>query len=861
MLCIRNPLFVLLAGFATAAVHAADAPLLHVPSPDWREQVVYFLMLDRFDDGNPGNNDQGAGEYDPRDPRRYSGGDLAGVQRRLDYLQQLGVTAVWITPPVANQWWNAAVQYGGYHGYWATDFKSLDPHLGTLDDYRALSDALHRRGMYLIQDIVLNHTGDFFGYDARWNPADPAQGWQASNAGAPTQWPLNLNDPRDPAQRTAAIYHWTPPVRDHGDRAQELQFQMSGLDDLNTGNAVVRDLLRESYGHWIEQVGVDGFRVDTAFYVPEELFTDFLYSDDPSRPGIMHVARRSGRDNFHLFGEGFVLDRPYEDQQARRIETYARPGAVGPQLPAMLNFPLYGSLIEVFARGAPTAQLGHRIGSMLEVHADPHRMPSFIDNHDVDRFLADGSEAGLRQALLALMTLPGIPTVYYGTEQGFRQRRAAMFAAGWGAQGRDHFDTGSAEYLYLQRVIALRRAAPLFSRGRPRVLTDNRASAGALAWHAENEGSQALVAFNTAEHPVLLDIADAALAGGSHLQGLFAIDGEAPEAVIGADGRLLIELPPRAGYVWRVEPAALSVAATPASARIRIDPLPARVEGDLRLSGRADGIARLRLVVDDRPLTDEVAVAADGRWQATVDTGDMVDAGVAHRLLLWSPADGVASAPATFRVERVWRALIEVDDPAGDDHGPAGRYTMPTASRWRSDRPLDLLGARLSAAGRALRLDLRMRALSQAWSPANGFDHVAFTVFVEVPGRDGGARAMPLQNASLPGDMRWHWRLRVHGWGNALFSADGADASNEGTPTAPAATLAVDPANATVSLLLPGSLLAGRDDASGVRVYVTTWDYDGGYRGLQAEAGSHTFGGGDAARDPLVMDEMVIVVP
>src|SRR5690606_17623939 len=105
----------------------------------------------------------------------------------------------------------------------------------------------------------------------------------------------------------------------------------------------------------------------------------------------------------------------------------------GPLLPAMINFPLYGSLGDAFARARPPAELADRIQRMLRVHVDPHRMPSFIDNHDVERFLAAGSEPGLRQALLAMFTLPGIPVIYYGTEQGFTRMRGSMFAAGWGS--------------------------------------------------------------------------------------------------------------------------------------------------------------------------------------------------------------------------------------------------------------------------------------------------------------------------------------------------------------------------------------------------------------------------------------------
>ena len=136
-----------------------------MPSPDWRDQVIYFLMTDRFDNGDPANDDQHAGEFDPADGAKYNGGDLRGVERRLDYIRGLGATAIWMTPPVASQWWNTVANYGGYHGYWAQDFMAVDAHLGDLADYQRLSKAIHGAGMYLVQDIVLNHTGSYFDYD------------------------------------------------------------------------------------------------------------------------------------------------------------------------------------------------------------------------------------------------------------------------------------------------------------------------------------------------------------------------------------------------------------------------------------------------------------------------------------------------------------------------------------------------------------------------------------------------------------------------------------------------------------------------------------------------------------------------
>ena len=90
---------------------------LHVESPDWRDQIIYVLMIDRFNDDNPANNDQGYNEYNPNRESHYNGGDIPGITAKLDYMQRLGATSIWLTPPVANQWWRNASSYSGYHGY------------------------------------------------------------------------------------------------------------------------------------------------------------------------------------------------------------------------------------------------------------------------------------------------------------------------------------------------------------------------------------------------------------------------------------------------------------------------------------------------------------------------------------------------------------------------------------------------------------------------------------------------------------------------------------------------------------------------------------------------------------------------
>ena len=788
--CLTGLLLAWLAATASAATSPAPSAGLHRPSPDWRDQVIYFVMTDRFADGNPRNNHQGAGEFNPSKGTHYQGGDLQGLAGQLGYIRGLGATGVWLTPPVANQWLDSSAHSAGYHGYWAEDFGKVDPHLGTLADYQALSRQLHARGMVLVQDIVVNHTGDYFWYRPEaWQPSDPLPGY-AANLGtpptsAPRQWPFSLNDPRRAADRQASVYHWTPNVANYGDRQQELNWQMAGLDDLNTENPLVRRALRASYGHWIKTVGVDAYRVDTAFYVPEDFFADFLHAKDPQAPGIERVARQTGRRDFLSFGEGFGIDAAGEDKQSRKIEAYAAPG----RMSSMLNFPLYGSLGEVFARGRPTAELASRIATMMQVHRAPHRMPTFVDNHDVDRFLASGDEAGLRQALAAMFTLPGIPVIYYGTEQGFKDQRASMFASGWGSGGRDHFDAQAPLYRFIRSLADLRAGDQhLLSRGAPTVLHADTEGPGALAWRTDHAGRSALVVFNTGPDDTTVRV-HTGLRPGTPLQGRWGMAGLPQGLVVDAQGQLALTLPARSTQVWMAQ-------------------------------GR-----RLR-----------------------------------HQAVDWRQA----SASAQVGQVAPWGEWLQVDDPAGDDTGPEGlkgSYRYPSDPSFAAQRSMDLRLLRARTRGGALQLEITLPAISTVWNPPLGFDHLALTVFIELPGQAGGRRVMPLQNSELPGDMRWHRRLRVNGWASTLFSEQGASATAEGTPTGPAAQVQVNREAHTITLTLPAAALGRLPSLSGARLYVNTWDYDAGYRALGPEPQGWAMGGASATAPKVMDDSAIITLP
>ena len=850
------------AGQTSSTSAPARGASLQVPSPDWRDQILYFVVTDRFDDGDPRNDDQHAGEFDATDSAKYNGGDLRGLERQLDYIHRLGATAIWITPPVANLWWNTATHYGGYHGYWAENFMAVDAHLGTLRDYQRLSKSVHAAGMYLVQDIVLNHTGNYFEYDGTWSADDPLAHFRlipdTRGRTAPSQWPFNMNDVRNPRDRAAGIYHWTPEIIDYNDPVQVSNYQLAGLDDLNSENPLVRDALRKSYGYWIRAAGVDGFRIDTAFYVPTDALADFLYSNDRENPGILKVAQSTGHTRFHVFGEGFTTDKPYRDEQAKRIDRLIRRADGSPLLPGMLNFPLYATIGDVFGRGRPTAEMSYRIRSMMRVHEHPELMPTFLDNHDVDRFLAGGSQPGLMQGLLLLMTLPGIPTIYYGTEQAFTVQREAMFKAGSGSGGVDHFDTSAPLYRFIQRVTALRREHRLFSRGTPTILKDNAAGPGVLAYRMGDGDASAIVAFNTSDNEALLDNLDTGVEAGVALQGVFDIAGNPTDIIAGTGGRITMKLPARSGKVWLVS--AKKTRAPEQAASIVLDNTgPDVVDGDFSVSGTAAGVRQFKLVVDgDVSTAQTVAVGADDHWSATVDTGRMIDSATRHAVVAWAEAPAAVSPNRDFRVARRWTELADLADPVGDDNGPDHRYLYPDDVGWRDHRQADIEHIRIAGSGGAMKVSLRMHAVTTSWNPPNGFDHVAFTIFVQVPGKPGGTSLMPFQNARLPQGMQWNYRLRAHGWSNALFSSAGASAASDGAPVSPAASIDVDAASNTVNFTFPSSALGGLRSLSGIKVYVSTWDYDGGFRPLKLAAASSNFGGGDAM-DPLIMDDTAVI--
>lgn len=860
-----------------AAVAACSkGPMLHVPSPAWEEQVVYFVLTDRFNDGDPTNDDQHAGEYDPANYDKYSGGDLQGIIDKLDYIQGLGATAVWITPPVANMWWDPLQNSGGYHGYWARDLEKVDEHLGTLATYQKLSEALHKRGMYLIQDIVPNHMGNFFTYSA-YDPncaadtsapaCDVTRGFvkntQAVPSSKPTQAPFDQDDATDPAQRAQNIYHWTPPIADYGDPHQQYFYQISDLDDLNSENPAVRKALRASYGYWIKEVGVDAFRVDTVKFVPPgDFWNDFFWSTDPAAPGIMNVARSTGRDHFHAFGEVLETSAAGDDSADRKLAAY-NGAAAKPELPAMLAYPLWAEIGRTFAQGRPTSAMTYRLQKLMDpsLYPNPNLVATFLDNHDQARFLKGASGDALLQAAVFLFTIPGIPVVYYGTEQGFTETRASMFKGGWKGDV-DHFNLNYGMYKIIKALSDMRRGNKAFTHGSLDVLYDNTGS-GALVYRRQYQGDTALVFFNTSDGNVLLSHVASQLPEGTVLEVLHS---ETPQnaapPLVGSAGNIDLVMPPRAAIVAHAT--SRVVTPPPPAATITVN---TQVEGqtlpqDTTMSGTVTPVAtRLKMVLDGYlDSAVDATVDAGGNWSVTLPVSTFPLGTTPHTVAFWAPDAKVSTARQHFTSNVVFSGkTITVADPSGDDHGPAGyAFRYPTDSTFNHQQ--DITNVDFLVGTTTLQIVVTLANMTNVWGPDLGFDHVVFDIYFGLPGQSAaGTNVMPFLDATAP--FNWNYGQFSTGWSadNVMFNASGSDATHFGTPATPA-TVSSNYSARTVTFTYDRHAF-GLASWNGVQVYLTTWDYDGVnkvFRPISQPGGPFTYGNGNSS-DPHVMDDIAPV--
>lgn len=520
-----------------------------------QDEIIYFLLPDRFENGDR-NNDRGGlkGDrlktgFDPTHKGFYHGGDLRGLSARLDYIQGLGATAIWLGPIYKNKAVQGAPgqKSAGYHGYWITDFTRVDEHFGSRRDMKALVEAAHARGIKVYLDIITNHTADVISY--RQCPSSECvyrsrADFPYSRAGGTDGSPINAGFLGEGVQTTANFAKLTrtdfaydvfvpaaeakvkvpawlnDPIWYHNRGNTTFRGESStmgdfvGLDDLMTENPRVVQGFIEIYGRWIEEFGIDGFRIDTARHVNPEFWQAFA-------PAMATTAQARGIPNFHIFGEVFT--------ETIDVAPLARPTRVD-RLPAVLDFAFRAALIETLTQGAgPDKLMTLFNGDALYEggEAAALQLPTFISNHDVGRFayharanLRDTSDAEiLQRTMLAhamMFTLRGVPVIYSGDEQGFagdgadQDAREDMFPSQVASYNdnvllgthattaQSNFDRQHPLYLAIAEMATLRREHAALRRGK-QIVRNYAEQPGLLAVSRIDPQTQReiLIVFNT----------------------------------------------------------------------------------------------------------------------------------------------------------------------------------------------------------------------------------------------------------------------------------------------------------------------------------------------------------------------------
>lgn len=780
--------------------------------PSWAGKVLYLVMIDRFANGDPSRDDFGRDEYSPTDPEKFQGGDLEGLRRRLPALKRLGIDAVWITPPNHNQWINPAIATRGYHGYWPYDFTAVDPHFGTLEDYRRMVADAHALGMKVIQDIVVNHTANYFTVTAEgYDPKHPERNWRPipgvyppdGEAKAPNDPVFRMNDARDPAHRKAGVYNFTPNIDDYRDRRQTLANAMGDLDDINLENQTAARRMREIYRFWIEQVGVDGMRVDTVYYTPEAFYDEFLRRSSPGDPGLKPFAAGRGNPEFFVFGEVWSYDY-------KAIGRYLEGPRGVPRLDSAVDLPLNEALNQVFFRKAGTDRFK---APLAAAKRNPELWVTFADNHDVERVYARGTARAARQCLAALFTLPGLPCVYYGTEAGLSGARENMFDDAL-------CDPKRAENKFLKKLISLRKAHPALSTGAA-VIEESGSSCGVLDYTIKEGRSRYRVVFNTAPEKRAYRLASA----NAGAKTLLASDAIALDEVL--------SLPPESFLILDESRVPAKTASAPAPKLLLKGSGPFKEPFPVRFTLPPGGkVKKLELLCDDD--LERRRLVKDLKSGVFTADPELLGGGKRRlRLLATGPRGAKSlSKPVEVDLRCCDRLLAERGVPPADKGGFGGRRLRgPAESSY--DGQLSLERVRVCARGRDLRMELLMGRVTDSWNPPEGYDHVYFSVFFELPGRPG-IEALPKLGAKVPG-FRWDAGFLLYGWGSRSFSAAGSGPAKYG-PTLPGEVKqSANPARRTITLHFSERCFGRLKSFAGARVLITTWDgYLGELRALSA---------------------------
>ena len=456
---------------------------------------VYLLMPDRFSNADPANDkfaDMADKESSRESPFLRHGGDLKGVENHLDYLKELGVTALWMTPVLENdqpQTNEGGVMRSAYHGYGFTDQYAVDKRFGGNEAYKALSKKVHAEGMRLVQDAVYNHVGI-----NHWILKDmPFKDWLH-------QWPAYTN--------TSYKYQ---PITDPHSAAIDRKVTLDGwfvpfLPDLNQQNPFVANYLIQNAIWNTETFAVDAWRIDT-----------YMYNDQPFM-NRCNAALQAEYPRMLTFGESWVnntVDQAYYTRN--KIDFPFKSNQTGG-----LDFVLYSALLDGVKESGGWDNGANRPYSILAqdaVYENPNTLVTFLENHDTDRFFSVVGEDidKYRMAATWLLTMRGIPHWYYGTEilmKNFKNPSDAEvrrdFPGGFAGDKEDKFTAGGRSkaendaFNFVKTLANYRKNTPALSSGKMmQYLPQN----GTYVYFRYDDKATVMIASNQNDKPITLDMA------------------------------------------------------------------------------------------------------------------------------------------------------------------------------------------------------------------------------------------------------------------------------------------------------------------------------------------------------------------
>ncbi len=361
--------------------------------------VLYLIMPDRFaragatTDAKASRGLEYAVEVDRADLNARHGGNIAGMEQHLGYIDSLGVTAIWVNPVLEND-----MPGGSYHGYATTDYYRIDPRFGTNGQWRDFVGKAHDRGIKVVMDMIFNHSGS----NHPWMKDMPSRDW------------YNFPDSAVTTNFRLSTLH-DPYVSDYDKKRTVDGWFVTAMPDLNQRNPHLRRYLSQNSIWWIEDSGIDGIRMDTYPYADERAMASWIDDVMAEYPG------------FNIVGECWYANEGGEAYWQRGSKV--NPNG-DPRLPTVMDF-----VLSIKARDAFKGQTDRLEGlntiydhlALDYLFPDPTHILTFLDNHDTDRFLLEEPDdlGWWKQAITFLLTSRGIPQIYYGTELLMNGTRAA----------------------------------------------------------------------------------------------------------------------------------------------------------------------------------------------------------------------------------------------------------------------------------------------------------------------------------------------------------------------------------------------------------------------------------------------------